>query len=100
MRYVWRCTILSLLLLLAGVPAANAYTAVAIADSRAYGYCNNMQSLGEARDCALRYCQQSAADPQSCVIGFDSEPTGHYSLAIGSGGWGGRHGPEPGRGGS
>lgn len=80
--------ILAIVLLLSTMPAATAYTAVAVSDSRAFGYCNNMQSLGEAGDCAMRYCQQSAADPQACVIGFESEPTGNYSLAIGGGGWG------------
>ncbi len=75
-------------LLLSTMPGALAYTAVAVSDSRAYGYCNNMQSLGEAGDCAMRYCQQSATDPQTCVVGFQSEPTGNYALAIGDGGWG------------
>ena len=81
-------TILAVTLLLPTMPGALAYTAVAVSDSRAFGYCNNMQSLGEAGDCAMRYCQQSAADPQTCVVGFQSEPTGNYALAIGDGGWG------------
>ncbi|WP_423065485.1 DUF4189 domain-containing protein [Devosia sp. CN2-171] len=79
---------LAIVLTLACAPGAMAYTAVAISDSRAYGYCNNMQSLGEAADCAMRYCRQSATDPQTCVVGFQSEPTGNYALAIGDGGWG------------
>jgi hypothetical protein len=81
-------TILALAILLLPVSSANAYTAVAISESRAYGYCNNMQSLGEAIDCAMRYCQQSATDPSTCAVGLKSEPTGYYALAIGDGGWG------------
>ncbi len=88
MRYRWLGVILAVALSLASVPGAMAYTAVAVSDSRAYGYCNNMQSLGEAGDCAMRYCRQSAIDPQTCVVGFQSEPTGNYALAIGDGGWG------------
>lgn len=87
MRSLWG-PLLTVLVLLFTTPAALAYTAVAVSDTRAYGYCNNMQSLGEAGDCAMRYCQQSAADPQTCVVGFQSEPTGNYALAIGDGGWG------------
>lgn len=88
MRQVLTLSFLSLALLISAMPAAMAYTAVAISDSRAYGYCNNQQSIGAARDCALQYCKQSASDPHTCVIGLESEPTGHYSLAIGGGAWG------------
>jgi hypothetical protein len=78
----------ALALLVCAIPAASAYTAVAVSESRAFGYCNNAQSIGEASNCAMRYCQQSASDPQTCAIGLQSEPTGHYSLATGGGAWG------------
>ena len=88
MRRALLGTILALALPLATTPGAMAYTAVALSESLAYGYCNNMQSLGEAAECAMRYCQQTASDPQTCAIGLQSEPTGHYALAVGGGGWG------------
>ena len=88
MRQAWLCMIIALVMSLAATPAAMAYTAVAISGKLAYGYCNNMQSVGEATDCAMQYCQQSAPDPHTCAAGIQSEPTGHYSLAIGGGGWG------------
>jgi hypothetical protein len=88
MRQASFVAILALASLLVTMPVATAYTAVAVSQSLAYGYCNNMQSLGEATECAMRYCQQSASDPQTCTVGLESEPTGHYALAIGGGGWG------------
>ena len=88
MRQAWLGAMIAMVLSATSVPGALAYTAVALSDSRAYGYCNNMQALGEAEQCAMRYCQQSAADPHSCAVGFRSEPTGNYALAIGDGGWG------------
>ncbi|MBN9308861.1 hypothetical protein [Devosia sp.] len=87
-----RQTVLAALLMLAGLLGtmreAVAYTAVAVSGSLAYGFCNNMQSQGEADSCALSYCQQGAADPDTCAIGLRSEPTGNYALAIGGGSWG------------
>ena len=74
--------------LLASLPAATAYTAVAVSGSLAFGYCADMQSLGAAIECAMKYCRDSASDPQTCTIGLRSEPAGHYALAIGDGGWG------------
>jgi hypothetical protein len=88
MRQAWLGTIVALAMSLATVPAAMAYTAVAVSEKLAYGYCNNMQSVGEATECAMKYCRESAADPHTCAVGLQSEPTGHYSLAIGGGGWG------------
>lgn len=88
MRNVRLAILIATLVLPAFAPAAVAYTALAISDSRAYGYCNNQHSVGAATDCAMQYCQQSAADPQTCTIGLQSEPTGHYSLAIGGLAWG------------
>ena len=88
MRRVLSTTIVALNALLLLTPGAVAYTAVALSKSLAYGYCNNMQSLGEAIDCAIQYCRQSAADPETCAVGMQSEPTGNYALAIGGGSWG------------
>ena len=88
MRQVLAVSFLSLALFVGSMQAPMAYTAVAISDSRAYGDCNNQQSIGAATDCAMQYCRQSASDPHTCVIGLQSEPTGHYSLAIGGGAWG------------
>ena len=88
MQRAWLSTIIAVAILLAAMSAAMAYTAVAVSEKLAYGYCNNMQSVGEATDCAMRYCRESATDPQTCAVGLQSEPTGHYSLAIGGGGWG------------
>jgi hypothetical protein len=88
MSNTWLACLVAILALPAFAPAATAYTALAISDSRAYGYCNNQHSIGAATDCAMEYCQQSATDPQTCAIGLESEPTGHYSLAIGGGAWG------------
>ncbi len=75
-------------LALASVAPATAYTAVALSGTLAYGYCSNQQSMAAAADCALEHCRQAASDPQTCAVGLESEPTGHYSLAIGGGGWG------------
>ena len=88
MRYAGLVALATLAMVLAGVPSANAYTALAISESRAFGYCNNEQSIGAATDCAMQYCRQSAPDPQTCAVGLQSEPTGHYSLAIGGASWG------------
>jgi hypothetical protein len=88
MRQVWLSTIIAVAISLAAMPAVMAYTAVAVSEKLAYGYCNNMQSVGEATECAMKYCRQSATDPQTCAVGLQSEPNGHYSLAIGGGGWG------------
>lgn len=88
MREAWQVAFATLATSLASVSSASAYTALAISDSRAYGYCSNEQSIGAATDCAMQYCRQSAPDPQTCAIGLQSEPTGHYSLAIGGTSWG------------
>lgn len=78
----------ALALSLTSAAPATAYTAVALSGTLAYGYCSNQQSMAAAADCAMRQCQQAASDPHSCAIGLESEPAGHYSLAIGGGGWG------------
>ncbi|MGV3489947.1 MAG: DUF4189 domain-containing protein [Devosia sp.] len=80
--------IAALALWLAPAANANAYTAVALSQSMAYGYCSDEQSLGSAIDCAMSYCRQAATDPDTCTIGLQAEPRGHYSLAIGGGAWG------------
>lgn len=88
MRQTVPAALLGLAGLLGTMPGAMAYTAIAVSGSLAYGYCNNMQSQGEADGCAMRYCRQSATDPETCAVGLRSEPTGHYALAIGGGSWG------------
>lgn len=88
MRQALLVALLALPILPTLTPGAMAYTAVAVSKSFAYGYCNNMQSIGEAVDCAMQYCRQSATDPETCAVGMQSEPTGNYALAIGGGSWG------------
>jgi len=85
-RTLFAC--LASLSLLVAVQPAGAYTAVALSQSLAFGYCNNQQSVGAATDCAMSYCRQAATDPDTCTIGLSSEPTGNYALAIGGGSWG------------
>lgn len=65
-----------------------AFTALAVASDRAYGYCFDMGSYDEAEGCAVGFCMQNSSDPGSCAIYMSSGDLAYYAVAVGSKGWG------------